>query len=48
VGGVAVILIGFAVLFFLFGTLKIKWNRYRLSITSIICILISMFLMMAY
>lgn len=48
VGGIAVILIGFSILAFLFGVFKIKWNRFRVSVVSIICIVISMVLLVAY
>jgi hypothetical protein len=46
--GVAVFLVGFAALFFLFGAFKIKWNRYRMSKISGVSLLISVVLLTAY
>ena len=48
IGGVAVLLIGSALLFFLLGVMKIKWNRYRLSRASLILLLISGVLLVTY
>jgi len=48
VGGVAVLLVGFSLIFGLLGVFKIKWNRYRISKLSIICLALSLILISAF
>lgn len=47
-GGIAVLLVGFAILFFLYGAFKIKWNRYRMSFSSGASLIISLLFLTAY
>jgi len=47
-GGIAVLIVGFSLLFFLYGAFKIKWNRYRMSMSSGISLIISLLLLTAY
>ena len=47
-GGIAVFLLGFSLLFFLYGVFKIKWNKFRVSKLSVLCFTISWILLTAY
>ena len=47
-GGIGVLLVGFSLLFFLYGAFKIVWNRYRMSISSGISLLLALLLLTAY
>ena len=47
-GGIAILIVGFGLIFLLYGVFNIKWNRYRLSLRSSISIILSLILFTAY
>ena len=47
-GGIAVFLVGFSLLFFLYGVFRIKWNKFKVSKLSALCMAISWLLLTAY
>lgn len=48
IGGICVILVGIAFIFFTFGILMIKWNNYRFRFVNGFCIVTALALMTAY
>ena len=48
VGGIAIVLVGMAFNFFVYSVFKIRWQNYRLSKQTIVCMLIAFILFVSY